>query len=70
MSQRISLKLEINILDSLLDLFECFSFSNFEIVFLAGIVQMFCLSSTLVLSFSFNSVDCFSGRVLLFFSFF
>ena len=45
-------------------------FSTFEMVFSAGSVQLICWSDTTVLSFSFNSLDCISGLVLLFFFYF
>ena len=54
----------------LFSLFDCFSFSIFEIVFLAGIVKLICWSVVILLSFLFNSLDCISGPVLLcFFNF-
>ena len=45
-------------------------FSTFEMVFSAGIVQLIVWSDTIVLSFSFNSLDYISGLVLLCFFYF
>ena len=42
------------------------SFPTLNIV-LSGIFQLICWSGTVVLSFSFNSLNCFSEFVLLFF---
>ena len=42
-----------------------FCFLTFEMVFSAGIVQFIGWSDTIVSSFSFNSLDCISGLVLL-----
>ena len=51
--------------------FDCFSFSKFFddfVCVLAGIVQFICWSGRVRLSFSFNSLNCISGLVLLCFS--
>ena len=37
---------------------------------LAGIVQLICWSGRILLSFSFNSLNCISGHVLLYFFYF
>ena len=52
----------------LFSLFDCFRFSIFQYDFvcaLAGIVLLICWSGRVLLSFSFNSLNCFSGLVLL-----
>ena len=52
----------------LFSLFDCFRFSIFQYDFvcaLADIVQLICWSGRVLLSFSFNSLNCFSGLVLL-----
>ena len=53
----------------LFSLFDCFCFSIFRddfVCVLAGIVvQLICLSGGVLMSFSFNSLKCFSGLVLL-----
>ena len=53
----------------LFSLFDCFSFSIFEMMLfvfvLVGFVQLICWSGKVLLSFSFNYLNCISGLVLL-----
>ena len=51
----------------LFSLFDCFSFSIFLDGFcvLAGVVQLICWSGRVLLSFSYHSLNCVSGLGLL-----